>query len=157
MASPEVVRILGRIIETKVLKSFPPCYSQSHLLTNFTHPPPHPIQSGLKLVCNINIVYETSSLRTLKIMFVHEFGFGIQNTSRETVSISILQRLSFLRQHINFQMDETYTTAGCKKYSDASKKQTFLLSNDLFASFIYKKTDISDTFKDNFKTNMRDR
>ncbi len=48
-------RILGRNWD-KSLKSFPPCYSQSPLLTDFT---PHPplSKSGLKLVCNINIVY----------------------------------------------------------------------------------------------------
>jgi hypothetical protein len=71
---------------------------------------------------------------------------SLYRTLHVKVTISVLQSLSFLRQHINFQIDETYTTAGCKKYSDASKKQTFLLSNDLFASFTYEK-DISDTFK----------
>jgi hypothetical protein len=44
------------VIGTKVsLKSFPPCYSQSPLITDFTPPPPS--NSGLKLVCNVNIVY----------------------------------------------------------------------------------------------------
>ncbi len=41
-------RILGRNWN-KNLKSFPPCYSQSPLLTDFTHPPP--LKSGFKLVC----------------------------------------------------------------------------------------------------------
>ncbi len=59
-------RILERIWD-KSLKSFPPCYSQSPLLTD-SHPPLS--KSGLKLVCNVNIVYSTeiSSLRTLKII-----------------------------------------------------------------------------------------
>jgi hypothetical protein len=59
-------------------KNFPPCYSQSPLLTD----PPALSKSGLKLVCNVNIACtytETSSLKTLKIMprnlDVHEFGF----------------------------------------------------------------------------------
>ncbi len=50
-------RILGRHWD-KSLKSFPPCYSQSPLLTNL--PPPHPpplSRSGLKLVCNVDILY----------------------------------------------------------------------------------------------------
>jgi hypothetical protein len=47
-------RILGRNWD-KSLKSFPHCYS----LTDFTPPPPPPTprKSGLKLVCNVNIVY----------------------------------------------------------------------------------------------------
>ena len=43
------------IIGTKSLKSFPPCYSQSTLITD--PPPPLPSKNGLKLVCNVNIVY----------------------------------------------------------------------------------------------------
>ncbi len=47
--------ILGRYWDNS-LKSFPPCYSKSPLLMDFT-PPPHPLnKSGLKLVCNVNIV-----------------------------------------------------------------------------------------------------
>jgi hypothetical protein len=34
------------------LKSLPPCYSQSPLLMDFTHPPPPPSKSGLKLRLN---------------------------------------------------------------------------------------------------------
>ncbi len=50
------------VIGTKVLKGFPPCYSQSPLLTDYT-----PLsKSGLKLVCNVNIAY--GNLRTLKSM-----------------------------------------------------------------------------------------
>jgi hypothetical protein len=41
-------RILGRNWD-KSLKSFPPCYSQSLLLTDFTPPP-------LEQVCNVKIV-----------------------------------------------------------------------------------------------------
>jgi hypothetical protein len=48
-------RILGRNWG-KSLRSFPPCYSQSPLLTDFTPPPPPPSKNGLKLVCNVNIV-----------------------------------------------------------------------------------------------------
>ncbi len=39
----------------RVLRVFSPCYSQSSLLTDFT--PLLPSKSGLKLVCNIKIVY----------------------------------------------------------------------------------------------------
>ncbi len=40
-----------------VIGNCPPCYSQSPLLTDFT--PPSPLsKSALKLVCNVNIVYE---------------------------------------------------------------------------------------------------
>jgi hypothetical protein len=46
-------RNLGRNWD-KSLKSFPPCYSQSPLLTDS---PPPPTKNGLKLVCNINIAY----------------------------------------------------------------------------------------------------
>ena len=42
-------QILGRNWD-KSLKSFPPCYSQSPLLTDFTPP-------EKKVVCNVNIVY----------------------------------------------------------------------------------------------------
>ncbi len=51
-------RILGRNWD-KSLKRFPSCYSPSSLLTDFPPPPPPTpfSQSGLKLVCNVNIVY----------------------------------------------------------------------------------------------------
>jgi hypothetical protein len=49
-------QILGRNWE-KSLTSFPPCYSQSPLQTDFTPPSPPPLsKSGFKLVCNVNIV-----------------------------------------------------------------------------------------------------
>ncbi len=40
----------------KSLKSFPPCYSQSPLL-RILPPLPHLRKSGLKLVCNVNIIF----------------------------------------------------------------------------------------------------
>ncbi len=40
----------------------------SHLYYGFTPPPPPPSKSGLKLVCNVNIVYGNLSLRTLQIV-----------------------------------------------------------------------------------------
>jgi hypothetical protein len=48
-------QILGRNWD-KSPKSFPPCYSQSPLLTDFI-PLPSLSKTGLKLVCNVNIVY----------------------------------------------------------------------------------------------------
>ncbi len=39
------------------IKKFSQSYSQSPLLTDFTPPPPPLINSGLKLVCIVNIVY----------------------------------------------------------------------------------------------------
>jgi hypothetical protein len=45
-------------------------------------PPPFLSKSGLKLVCNVNVVFRNLKLRTLKVMtrkpnklYVHEFGF----------------------------------------------------------------------------------
>jgi hypothetical protein len=52
--------ILGRNWD-KSLQSFPPCYAQSPLLTDFTPPPPTPpppSKIGLKMVGNVNIVNE---------------------------------------------------------------------------------------------------
>jgi hypothetical protein len=67
--------------------SFRPCYSQSPLTNGFYyHPPlPPPSKSGLKLVCNVNIVYrylkslELSRLcpETSTKLYVHEFCFSI--------------------------------------------------------------------------------
>ncbi len=50
-------------------------------VNGFPFPSPMSI-SGLKLVCNVNIVNRISSLRTLKTdnptkLYVHEFGFWI--------------------------------------------------------------------------------
>ncbi len=44
-------------------KSFPPCYSQSPLRKVFPPPPPPSCKSGLKLVCNVNIVYRNLTSR----------------------------------------------------------------------------------------------
>jgi hypothetical protein len=45
------------VIGTKVLtlKNFPPCFSQSPLLTDFT-PASHPPQKWFATICNVNIV-----------------------------------------------------------------------------------------------------
>jgi hypothetical protein len=68
----------------KSLKSFPPCYSQSPPLTDFT--PSSPLSKrDLKLVCNVNIVYWKPQVRELSRLcqeistklYVHEFGFKI--------------------------------------------------------------------------------
>jgi hypothetical protein len=73
----------GRILECnwdKSLKSFPPCYSQSPLLMDIP-PAPHTGKSGLKLVCNVNIIYawkpQLSRLcpETSTKLYVHEFDF----------------------------------------------------------------------------------
>ncbi len=58
----------GRILGRNWDKSLPPCYLQSPQLTDFTPPPPPPSKSGLKLVCNVNIVYGNLKSETLKIM-----------------------------------------------------------------------------------------
>ncbi len=105
-----VGRTLGRNWN-KSLKSCPPCHSQSPLLTDFYYPPPFPhtlSKSGMKLVCNVNIVYGISSLRTRicpetsSKLYVHEFGFCSSvaqcraNKSYERVDWSFfLLRLTF--------------------------------------------------------------
>jgi hypothetical protein len=55
----------------KSLKSLPPCYSQSPLLQIFSPPPspPPPSKSGLKLVCNVNIVKE-AILRSIALTLI---------------------------------------------------------------------------------------
>jgi hypothetical protein len=75
-------RTLGRNWD-KSLKIFPPYYSQSPLLTGFTPPPLR--KSGLKLVCNVNIVFGNLKSEisqdyaqrpeTSTKMYVHEFSF----------------------------------------------------------------------------------
>ncbi len=49
-------RILGRDWD-KSLNSFPPCFSQSPLLQISPPSPPPAPEQGLKLVCNVSIVY----------------------------------------------------------------------------------------------------
>jgi hypothetical protein len=46
-------RILGRNWDESQ-KSFPPCYAQSPLTTDFT--PPTLAKSGVKLACDVNII-----------------------------------------------------------------------------------------------------
>jgi hypothetical protein len=52
----------------KSFTSFPPCYSQSPLLTDFNTPPPPPSKSGLKPVCNVIILYGYLKSETFKNM-----------------------------------------------------------------------------------------
>ncbi len=64
--------------------SFLPSYSQSPILTDFTHPLPLS-KSVLKLVCNVNIVYETPNLfmpRNLRNCNVQEFGFSTSSPDK---------------------------------------------------------------------------
>ncbi len=60
ISSPAAEWTRGPILKRnwdKSLLSFPPCYSQSSLLKDFT--PSHPLSiSGLKLVCNVNFVHK---------------------------------------------------------------------------------------------------
>jgi hypothetical protein len=57
------------VIWSKVLRVFLlAIHSHLSLLTDFTPLPLSLSESGLKLVCNVNIVYGHLSLRTLKIM-----------------------------------------------------------------------------------------
>jgi hypothetical protein len=60
-AEVEILDVVG----TRVL-GFLPCYSQS-LLHGF-YPPPPPSKSGLKLVCNVNIVYGNFKSENSQIM-----------------------------------------------------------------------------------------
>ncbi len=77
------------VIGTKVLKSFPPCYSQSPLLKDFTPPPlieEKWFETGLKLVCNVckHCIRkpENSQNYAQKVstkLYVLEFGFRISD------------------------------------------------------------------------------
>ncbi len=60
-------RILGRNRD-KSVTSFPPCYSQSPLLSDFTPTPRPPSKSGLNWCVMSTLYTETFSLRTPKIM-----------------------------------------------------------------------------------------
>jgi hypothetical protein len=70
-------RILGRNWE-KSLNSFPPCYSQSSLLTDFTPPPLPPGQKWFET--GKPKVWELSRLcpETSTKLYVHEFCFHIR-------------------------------------------------------------------------------
>ncbi len=73
------------VIGTRSLKSFPPCYSDTSTNGFYSSPSPPPFsKSGLKLVCDLNIVYgrkpqvwELSRLcpEASTKLYVHEFGF----------------------------------------------------------------------------------
>ncbi len=69
-------QILGRIWDKK---SFPHCYSQFTATSTTQSPPapPPPPSNSLKLVCNVNIAYETNWLcpETSTKLYVREFGF----------------------------------------------------------------------------------
>ncbi len=75
-------RILGRNWDN-ILKIFPPCYSQSPLLTDLRTSPPPLSKIVLKLVCNVRHcirkphVWELSRLcpETSTKLYVHEFDF----------------------------------------------------------------------------------
>jgi hypothetical protein len=76
-------RILGLNWDKILKRSFPPCFSQSPVLTDFTPPPPPPDKTDLKLVCNVNVVYRNLKSEiaqdlcpeTSTKLYVHEFGF----------------------------------------------------------------------------------
>ncbi len=74
-------RILGRIWD-KSLQSFPPCYSQSPLLTDYTPPPPQKwFENGFycKHYLRKPQVWELSRLcpETSTKLYVHEFSFRV--------------------------------------------------------------------------------
>ncbi len=92
----------GRILRRswdKSLESFPPCYSQSPLLTDF-NPPPPPKKSELKLVCNVNIVYgnlkssESSQPRNLNEI-VHSW-IRLQSCTHKMSTLQMLLRCRLL-------------------------------------------------------------
>ncbi len=99
-----LIKSRGRILGCKwdkSRKSFPHCYSQSPLLTGTPSPSPPPLsKSGLKLACNVNIVYgnlksENSKEYTQKPQRnVHEFDF------RTVAEINLTARRTDLRGHV---------------------------------------------------------
>ncbi len=106
-------RILGRNWD-KSLKSFPLCYSQPPLLTDFT--PPTRAKCGLKLVWNVNNVWrpqirELSRLcpETSTKLYVHEFGFSflLQTTRHYQCTLSV----QTLHQYPRVPNDCTQCTA----------------------------------------------
>jgi hypothetical protein len=69
------------------LKSFPPCYSQSPLQTDFNPPPPPPPEQQLfeTGLYSVNILYgnlkSENSQETSTKVYVHEFGFRANASS----------------------------------------------------------------------------
>ncbi len=98
----------GRILRRdwyKSLKSFTPCYSQSHLITEIL-PIPFLSKSGLKLVCNENIVYlnlksedsQDCPQETSTKLYVREFGFSIAMLAALQYVAPILQGIYSIRK-----------------------------------------------------------
>ncbi len=83
-------RILGRNRD-RSLTSFPPCNSQSPLLTAPPPPPPRPSKSDWKLVCNANIVYGN-----LKSENSQGYAQKHQRNSTFMNSASVLVHISYL-------------------------------------------------------------
>jgi hypothetical protein len=79
-------RILGRNWDIS-LKSFPPCYLQSTLLTNCTHPP-YWAKLVFKHWIRKSQVWELSRLcpETSAKLYVHEFGFRTHTDTRGTAN-----------------------------------------------------------------------
>ncbi len=107
--------------ETKVLRVFLPCHSQSPLLTTVILLPPTPQQ---KLV-------ETD-------LHVYEFGFSIQNITRNCEHFCFTKSV-FLRQQINFQIDKTYTNAVCKNIATYAKNTLFFFLKTCLRHFLVKR------------------
>jgi len=98
-------RILGRNWD-KSLKSFPPCYSQSPLLKDFT--PPSPLsKSGLILVCNANIVN-----RNIKSGNSQDYA---QKPQRNCTFMNLCSGWVFTN-HPHLKMGRTQTTCYLRRY-----------------------------------------
>jgi hypothetical protein len=93
------------------LKRFPPCYSQSTLLTDFT---PSPDQKGFKTVCNVNIVYGN-----LKSENFQDYAQKPQRNCTFINSASVLANKLFV-----LSMNFSVPTAApkCQTYTETQKK-----------------------------------
>ncbi len=112
--------------QNKSLGSFPPCFSQSPLLTDFT-PPPLSI-SSLKLVYNVNIVY-----RNLKSENSQDYAQKPQRNYKFMNSASVLAGLLKFEA---FVIEATYDGFWCKYVSwkervEKKERGPFLLYNPL--------------------------